>query len=88
MPKALTSPPSPIDMKPYLVTSTSRDPAKPKSPPKPKPKPKSVGRKARPWTDAERLILFELAVKRGASKKSFEGKIEGRTGKQCYLTWQ
>jgi hypothetical protein len=34
------------------------------------------------------LILFELAVKNGASIKTFEGKIAGRTGKQCYNTWQ
>jgi hypothetical protein len=88
MPKATTSPTSPVDIKPYLVTSTSRDPAKPKTPPKLSSKPKSVGTKARPWTDAERLILFELAVKHGASIKTFEGKIAGRTGKQCYNTWQ
>jgi len=49
---------------------------------------KVAGVKGRPWTDAEKLILFELAVKHGASMKTFEGKIEGRTGKQCFSTWQ
>ena len=39
------------------------------------------------WTDAERLVLFKIAITRGASAKNFEGVLEGRTAHLCYCQW-
>lgn len=47
----------------------------------------SPGR-GRAWTPAERLLLFDIAVTTGASSKSFDAVIPGRTAKQCYDTWK
>lgn len=80
MPRAPKPASTPSDVKPYASGS---------SPPSPTPSPgKRAGTKGRPWTVAEKLRLFEIAVKHGASVKHFEGQFEGRTGHQCYLTWQ
>ena len=40
-----------------------------------------------PWTDAERLVLFKIAITKGASAKNFEGVLEGRSAHLCYCQW-
>lgn len=46
--------------------------------------PSGTRAKARPLSGAERVKLFEAAQKNGVSTKSFEGVLEGRSGKSCY----
>jgi hypothetical protein len=65
------------------VKSESRD-----SSDTPSKRPTAGGNSGRPWTPEEKLKIFEIVVKHGASVKHFEGVIEGRTAKQCYLSWQ
>lgn len=50
--------------------------------------PSKRGGTGRPWTREEKLLLFETVLKKGAGVKTFEGLIEGRTGKQCYDSWK
>ena len=96
-PDTLASPPSPP-----ITPNVTPDKPKPKPDPKPKPKAKVAGKspKTTPgppgssgrdhpktWTPAEKLKLYDIVVKKGASRNSFEGQFEGRIASQCYITW-
>lgn len=92
MPKVDVVPLSPPDTKPYDQPLSPSPPRQETKPPKGKPKGKntsstSTGRSSM-WTQAEKLALFDAAMTKGTSQKSFEGQIEGRTAQQCYMTWQ
>lgn len=49
-------------------------------------KPSKAAKNSRKWTDRELEQLFLSAVKQ-VGVKDFEGRIEGRSGNQCYQTW-
>jgi hypothetical protein len=67
------------EFKPYTKQTSSDAPQSEDTPKK-----RGAGR---PWTSEDLIILFDVVVKHGASTKSFEGAIEGRTRRQCVMTW-
>jgi hypothetical protein len=44
--------------------------------------------KKRPWTPNNKITLLTIASRRGASIKTFEGAIDGRSGLACYIQWR
>jgi AraC-like DNA-binding protein len=44
--------------------------------------------KKRPWTPNNKITLLTIASRRGASIRTFEGAIDGRTGLACYIQWR
>ena len=80
MPRSSQTPSAPKgDVKPYDRSSPSSAAKSPEG--------NKRGGPGRPWTGEEKLVIFDLAMKHGTSLKVFEGCLEGRTAKQCYLTW-
>lgn len=45
-------------------------------------------RRGNKWTAADLEALFTAALGSGPSMKMFEGKVPGRTAKQCHDTWR
>jgi len=68
-------------------TKSPDPPAKPAKYTKTAVKPDVVP-KRRVWTMTDKLTLLSVATRRGASIKSFEGAIDGRSGLACYIQWR
>ena len=83
MPRIITTKTTNVKTEFYPSSSPSSDDSKTASPTKPK----RTG-KVHPWTPQDKVKIYEIAMKSGASAKNFEGVLEGRTGKQCYDNWK
>jgi hypothetical protein len=68
-------------------TKSPDPPLKPAKNTKTAVKPAVVAKK-RAWTMTDKLTLLAVVTKRGASIKTFEGAIDGRSGLACYIQWR
>ena len=91
MPKITSNDTTLRDIKPYARaghsdsdTSTGNEPSTPIR----GKKTSAVRSPGKAWSEEEKLQLFDLVITHGASRKAFEGQIEGRTGNQCYMAWK
>lgn len=74
---------SATDVKPYIRSSPPTTPTTKTSATKIR-----TPTKGQPWTAEDKVAIFNVAIKQGATSKNFEAVLPGRTGKQCYDTWK